>query len=98
MGFVIGAVFWHFIGFWGFVSNVVFNGRVQVEERYVEQAGSRCIELVFDRKTGVTRGQPCAVDAPMLDERSLTAKDHLQAPRGKFARGGPAIRLSAGDR
>lgn len=97
-GFVIGAIFWHFIGFWSFVSDVVLNSRVQVEERYVEQTGPRCIELVFDRKAGVTRGEPCAVNAPLLDERSLSAKGEFQGPRGKFARGGPAIRLSAGDR
>ncbi|MGE0022330.1 MAG: hypothetical protein AB7S70_01715, partial [Hyphomicrobium sp.] len=26
IGFVVGAVFWHFIGFWGFVSEVVLAG------------------------------------------------------------------------
>lgn len=26
IGFVVGAVFWHFIGFWGFVTNVVLAG------------------------------------------------------------------------
>jgi hypothetical protein len=28
MGFVAGAVFWHFVGFWGFVSQVVLKGPV----------------------------------------------------------------------
>ncbi len=98
LGFVIGAVFWHFIGFWGFVSDVVFNGPAPLEARYIEQTGPRCIELVFDRTAGVTRGQSCAVDAPLLDERSVSVKDEFQGRRGKVARGGPAIRLSAGDR
>ncbi|MDQ8699441.1 hypothetical protein [Hyphomicrobium sp. LHD-15] len=26
IGFVVGAVFWHFVGFWGFVANVVLAG------------------------------------------------------------------------
>jgi hypothetical protein len=28
IGFVLGAVFWHFVGFWGFVANVVVSGPV----------------------------------------------------------------------
>jgi hypothetical protein len=28
IGFVVGAVFWHFVGFWGFVANVVLAGGI----------------------------------------------------------------------
>lgn len=34
-GFVIGAVFWHFVGFWSFVSNVILKG----PEESVQQRG-----------------------------------------------------------
>lgn len=34
-GFVIGAVFWHFVGFWSFVSNVILKG----PEESIQQRG-----------------------------------------------------------
>lgn len=33
LGFVAGALFWHFVGFWSFVTAVVFNGPQRAPER-----------------------------------------------------------------
>ncbi len=43
IGFVIGAVFWHFVGFWGFVSEVVLAGGpiAALEQRAAEPAGRK---------------------------------------------------------
>lgn len=65
VGFVIGAVFWHFIGFWGFVSNTVLNG-APPEHRHVAQTGFNCSEFAIDRTTGQTKPVPCPFHAPEL--------------------------------
>lgn len=36
-GFVVGAVFWHFVGFWSFLSHVVLKGPADAEGR-IEQS------------------------------------------------------------
>ena len=61
-GFVFGAVFWHFIGFWGFVSDVVFSSRAHVDERLIAQTGPYCVEVALDRTTGAIWGKPCALE------------------------------------
>lgn len=33
-GFVIGAVFWHFVGFWSFVSNVILKGHEEPAQQH----------------------------------------------------------------
>lgn len=51
IGFVIGAVFWHFIGFWGFVSDVVLARGTQPAAQQVSvqamrpEAGQRPIRV-----------------------------------------------------
>ena len=63
-GFLVGAIFWHFIGFWGFVGDVVFSSRPATEYHQIAQTGPHCIELVLDRASGGVRGLPCALEAP----------------------------------
>ena len=74
IGFLLGAVFWHFVGFWGFVSEVVLAGKpaATVEERvpgtraqWIRSADAAaalptCIALALDRRTGVTSARACA--------------------------------------
>ena len=100
-GFVCGALFWHFIGFWGFVSEVVFSSRTPTEDRQIAQAGVYCIELVLDRATGRVHDQPCALEAAQLDESSMSAKVDFLADRPRLARRtrtGRGTRLTSGER
>lgn len=76
-GFIIGAVFWHFVGFWTFVSTVVLKGADEphhihaVEYIFRRSAGpvANCTTLVLDRTSGGTRAEPCA------GARALEARD-----------------------
>ena len=97
-GFIVGAIFWHFIGFWGFVSEVVFSNRPRLEDRVVQQAGPHCIELVLDRTTGTVQGTECALEAPQLDESAISVKGDFLINRPRLARGSRAVRLSSGER
>lgn len=99
LGFLIGAVFWHFIGFWSFVSEVVFVGNAVRDERLVEQSGPLCAQFVLDRSTGTISGEACPPDAPLLNEGALAVRGDFagdRGPRPQAAR--PAIRLSDGSR
>ena len=98
-GFIVGAVFWHMIGFWAFVSDVVFSSHAPIEERFVDQAGANCVEIVLDRATGRVYTEACATEAPQLDERSLSVKsDFLGGGRGRLARPQRAVRVTSGAR
>jgi len=80
IGFVVGAVFWHFIGFWGFVSEVVLAGRppepaaqsrmhtpAVAEKRPVQVADAApCTVLALDRQTGVTSARACVESGSAL--------------------------------
>ncbi|HEX4894666.1 MAG TPA: hypothetical protein VFV47_15425 [Hyphomicrobiaceae bacterium] len=67
IGFLLGAVFWHFIGFWGFVREIVYKGPVGAQSA-VEQTGASCTSLVLDRASGSVRAAPCPLDAAWLSE------------------------------
>ena len=67
LGFVVGAAFWHFIGFWGFVSDVVLKGHPG-DERVIAQTGHDCVELAIDRQTGTVTPMACPLFAPELAE------------------------------
>lgn len=81
-GFLIGAIFWHLIGFWGFLSTVVLKGpdtAVSVVARQQPILATRqqaiqpatlpnCTVLVLDRSTGLTFAVPCPEHMPMLEE------------------------------
>jgi len=71
VGFVLGAVFWHFVGFWGFVSDVVLAGRPSAPMLATAQpvaftrtadagvADEPCIALALDRRSGHTFAAAC---------------------------------------
>lgn len=100
-GFVTGAIFWHFIGFWGFVSDVVFSSRAHLEDRQIAQSGPQCIEVALERATGAIRAEPCAMKAPELDESANSTKGDFFGYRPR-AVGSPrstsAIKLTSGEK
>jgi hypothetical protein len=67
VGFLTGAVFWHFIGFWGFVREIVYKGPVATTA-VVEQTGPSCTSIVLERVTGSVRAAPCPLEAAWLIE------------------------------
>ena len=67
LGFLIGAVFWHVVGFWGFVRDVTLHGPV-VEHRAVAQTGSACSALMLDRNTRQVQQTTCPPEAHQLVE------------------------------
>lgn len=77
IGFVVGAVFWHFIGFWGFVANVVLaGGPPTAAEGLAAASGARSV-IAQAAATGPTATGPTAVSAHtctnlVLDRRSGT--------------------------
>jgi hypothetical protein len=87
-GFLVGAIFWHLIGFWGFLGSVVLNGpetAVSVVTRQQPVVVARrqavepailpnCTVLALDRSTGRTSSVPCPEHMPMLEE----ARSHRQ--------------------
>ncbi len=98
VGFLVGAVFWHFVGFWGFVRDVVYNGR-STEEYFVEQTGRDCVSLQLDRATGAVTSVRCPAHAPLLNEGILATRQDMAirgAPLRASRIGGP-IRLTSGD-
>ncbi len=66
-GFLIGAMFWHFIGFWSFVSDIVYKGPAE-DGRAIAQTGQDCTELALDRATGKIYALPCPNHASQLAE------------------------------
>jgi hypothetical protein len=78
-GFLIGAIFWHAIGFWGFLGEVILKApepRVSVVARSVMPARlPNCTALAIDRTTGRTRSIPCAETAPLHEEAGLGRQD-----------------------
>lgn len=71
VGFLCGAVFWHMVGFWGFVGELVSRGP-SPEQRAASAmvSGAACITLVLDRETGETRSESCpALIAALPDSR-----------------------------
>jgi hypothetical protein len=87
-GFLIGAIFWHLIGFWGFLSTVVLKGPetavsevvwqqpVMVARQAIRPATlPNCTVLVLNRSTGLTSGVPCPEHVPMLEEARRGRQD-----------------------
>jgi len=89
LGFLIGAVFWHFIGFWGFVSDIVLRGHPE-DARIIAQTGRDCTELALDRNDGGVKSLACPLHAAELpesgrvireDSERLTLAKKPQTPR-----------------
>lgn len=76
-GFVIGALFWHFVGFWIFVSDVVLKGD-QSELQVKLLATKNCTELVLHRKERKTSKRPCSNHAIHLAEGHLSGRQDLE--------------------
>jgi hypothetical protein len=78
-GFLIGAIFWHAIGFWGFLGEVILKSpdpRVSVVARTTPPSSlPNCTALAIDRATGRTRSIPCAETAPLHEEAGLGRQD-----------------------
>jgi hypothetical protein len=88
-GFLIGAIFWHLIGFWGFLSTVVLKGPETAVSEVVWQQPvmvarqqairpatlPNCTVLVLNRSTGLTSGVPCPEHVPMLEEARRGRQD-----------------------
>lgn len=95
-GFLVGAIFWHFVGFWTFLSEVAFNRQVSSETRNVAQSGPDCVALVRDLDAGTVEAEPCPDDALPLNETSQSAKGDFGGPRSP--RSARSFRLSDGSR
>ena len=67
LGFLIGAAFWHVVGFWGFVREVTLHGPV-AEPRAVAQTGPACSALLLDRDTRRVQQTTCPPEAHQLVE------------------------------
>ncbi|WP_295556267.1 hypothetical protein [uncultured Hyphomicrobium sp.] len=90
IGFVGGAVFWHFVGFWGFVAEVVLAGGPPVapvaavyasapltrsaSEPVADAGAPACTLVSRDRKTGFTTARPCGHNAPALPADSYEGR------------------------
>ncbi len=96
-GFVIGAAFWHVVGFWGFIERIVYSGHPDDGVRYVAQSGLECTELVLDRGSRRVASGICPLEAPLLDERSESARGDFLGPRTPLARSHRHLRLSFGE-
>ena len=79
LGFVVGAVFWHFVGFWDFVRNVVLKGPERAAS-HVLQTGPECSSLVLDRSTGAVRVDTCPMEAAWLTEATGGSKADMLVP------------------
>jgi hypothetical protein len=79
-GFLIGAMFWHLIGVWGFLDTVVLKGTGNpvsvVARQHIAQPAAlpNCTMLVLNRSTGLTSSVPCPEHFPLLEE----ARSHRQ--------------------
>lgn len=83
-GFLIGAMFWHFIGVWSFFSTVVLNApepQISVVARpaVLPVTHPNCTVLALNRATGQTYSVPCAENVPVLEEARIGRQDFAAA-------------------
>ena len=78
-GFICGAVFWHFIGFWSTFHDILVRGpaRAAAAQHHVAQWGPSCTALVLDRAQGLTRAEPCAASSIELAEATNYRRDRM---------------------
>jgi hypothetical protein len=96
IGFVGGAVFWHFIGFWSFVADVVLAGgpdaqlpsaalqRPDAAFVRVAEAGvpvSNCTAIALDRATGLSTASACEGEIRHLRDDAGAREDRLAPVR-----------------
>jgi len=90
-GFLIGAMFWHVIGFWGVLSTVVLKGPETAVSVVVRQQPvdpplpvvratlPNCTALALDRSRGQTYSVPCHDHLPQLEEARFGRQDLVVA-------------------
>jgi hypothetical protein len=84
-GFLIGAIFWYFVGFWSFLSTVVTTKgpeaavSVLVRPSEVVAGAPNCTLLVLNRSTGRTTSVPCPEPLPAFDEARSARQDFAAA-------------------
>lgn len=63
MGFILGAVFWHFVGFWQFVRTIVLPLPKPIERAVAESPVQRagCAAFALDRESGAVHPVPCRI-------------------------------------
>lgn len=78
-GFICGAVFWHFIGFWSTFHDILVRGPAREPDvpHLVAQTGPSCTALVLDRDRGVTRAEPCPPSNIELAEATNYRRDRM---------------------
>ena len=80
-GFLIGAIFWQAIGFWGILGEAVVRS-LEPKLSAVVRLGSparlpNCTTLALNRSTGRTSAAPCARQVPLLEEAGLMGRRDL---------------------
>lgn len=80
-GFLIGAIFWQVIGFWGVLGEAILKRpepKVSVVARLALPVRlPNCTTLALDRATGRTVSVPCAERMPLLEEAGLIGRSDL---------------------
>jgi len=89
LGFLAGAVFWHLVGFWSFLSEVVLDRTPSAEAAVLapqpERLGAgeppvividtnRCTMLTLDRRSNLTTAQPCPTSRLALQVKPDTSQ------------------------
>jgi hypothetical protein len=78
LGFIAGAVFWHLVGFWSFIAEVVLDRAPAAQAAVVAPPSAvsgptvvlveaeRCTTLALDRSSNLTMAVPCANEGAEL--------------------------------
>ena len=79
--FLIGAIFWQIIGFWGVIGEAILK-RPEPKVSVVAQLPlplkpPNCTTLALDRSTGRTVSVPCAERMPLLEEAGFRGRSDL---------------------
>lgn len=63
IGFILGAVFWHFVGFWHFMRTIVLPLPKPIERALTESpiAPTGCAAFMLDRESGAVYPTPCRI-------------------------------------
>jgi hypothetical protein len=89
IGFVLGALFWHLVGFWSFVSDVVLNATSSgppvaimrkndlqlLARKAAAEAAKTCIKLVRNPSGGDATARACDPDDPILTHTGLGKRE-----------------------
>ncbi|WP_333794235.1 hypothetical protein [Hyphomicrobium sp.] len=99
LGFVAGAVFWHFIGFWSFVSDVVLVGDAPPAAMRAAEpiaialadtpSAQACTRLALDRRTGETSAHACDADSPLLPADAFEGRQDRMPRAGQRSAAAP---------